>query len=40
VAERIATFDNDGTLRAERPIYFQLAFVLEGAVMRKMSPKQ
>jgi len=28
-AERIATFDNDGTLWAERPIYFQLAFALE-----------
>src|SRR5258708_35224376 len=28
-AERIATFDNDGTLWAEQPIYFQLAFALE-----------
>jgi len=27
--ERIATFDNDGTLWAEPPIYFQLAFALE-----------
>jgi hypothetical protein len=27
--ERIATFDNDGTLWAERPIYFQLAFALD-----------
>ena len=27
-AERIATFDNDGTLWAEQPIYFQGAFVL------------
>ncbi|MEM7008817.1 MAG: haloacid dehalogenase-like hydrolase, partial [Thermodesulfobacteriota bacterium] len=25
--ERIAVFDNDGTLWAEQPIYFQLAFV-------------
>jgi phosphoglycolate phosphatase-like HAD superfamily hydrolase len=25
-AERIATFDNDGTLWAEQPLYFQLAF--------------
>jgi phosphoglycolate phosphatase-like HAD superfamily hydrolase len=25
--ERIATFDNDGTLWAEQPIYFQFAFV-------------
>ena len=24
--ERIATFDNDGTLWAEQPMYFQLAF--------------
>ena len=29
VAERIATFDNDGTLRAEQPMYFQLAFALD-----------
>jgi len=29
VAERIATFDNDGTLWAEQPIYFQLAFALD-----------
>jgi hypothetical protein len=28
-AERIATFDNDGTLWAEQPLYFQLAFALE-----------
>jgi phosphoglycolate phosphatase-like HAD superfamily hydrolase len=28
-AERIATFDNDGTLWAEQPIYFQLAFALD-----------
>jgi len=27
--DRIATFDNDGTLWAERPIYFQLAFALD-----------
>ena len=25
-AERIATFDNDGTLWAEQPMYFQLLF--------------
>ena len=25
-AERIATFDNDGTLWAEQPMYFQLVF--------------
>jgi phosphoserine phosphatase len=28
VEERIATFDNDGTLWAEQPMYVQLAFVL------------
>jgi len=27
--ERIATFDNDGTLWAEQPLYFQLFFALE-----------
>jgi phosphoglycolate phosphatase-like HAD superfamily hydrolase len=29
VAERIATFDNDGTLWIEHPMYTQLAFVLD-----------
>ncbi len=29
VAERIATFDNDGTLWAEQPLYFQLLFALD-----------
>lgn len=28
-AERIAVFDNDGTLWAEQPMYFQLAFTLD-----------
>lgn len=28
-AERIAAFDNDGTLWAEQPMYFQLAFALD-----------
>jgi phosphoglycolate phosphatase-like HAD superfamily hydrolase len=28
-AERIATFDNDGTLWSEQPLYFQLQFMLE-----------
>ena len=28
-AERIATFDNDGTLYAEQPMYFQLIFALD-----------
>ena len=27
--QRIATFDNDGTLWAEQPVYFQLAFALD-----------
>jgi hypothetical protein len=29
VPERIAAFDNDGTLWAEQPMYFQLVFVLD-----------
>lgn len=29
VAERIAVFDNDGTLWSEQPIYFQFAFALD-----------
>jgi len=29
VDDRIATFDNDGTLWSEQPVYFQLAFVLD-----------
>jgi phosphoglycolate phosphatase-like HAD superfamily hydrolase len=29
VPERIAVFDNDGTLWSEQPIYFQLAFALD-----------
>ena len=28
-AERIAVFDNDGTLWAEQPVYFQLAFAVD-----------
>jgi len=28
-AERVATFDNDGTLWAEQPMYFQLQFALD-----------
>ena len=28
-ADRIATFDNDGTLWTEQPVYFQLAFILD-----------
>src|SRR5262245_28479360 len=29
VPERIATFDNDGTLWAEQPMYFQAIFIFE-----------
>src|SRR5262245_53117003 len=29
VAERIAVFDNDGTLWSEQPLYFQFAFALD-----------
>jgi hypothetical protein len=29
VPERIAVFNNDGTLWAEQPMYFQLAFTLD-----------
>jgi hypothetical protein len=28
-SERIATFDNDGTLWCEQPVYFQFLFVLD-----------
>ncbi|MCG6897084.1 MAG: haloacid dehalogenase-like hydrolase, partial [Thiocapsa sp.] len=28
-SERIATFDNDGTLWAEKPVYFQLLFAID-----------
>jgi phosphoglycolate phosphatase-like HAD superfamily hydrolase len=31
VAERIATFDNDGTLWCEQPMYFQMAFAIDRA---------
>jgi len=35
--ERIATFDNDGTLWCEQPMYVQLAFVLDR--VKALSPK-
>ncbi len=35
--QRIATFDNDGTLWAEQPIYVQLAFALDR--VRALAPK-
>lgn len=28
-AERIATFDNDGSLWSEKPVYFQLLFAID-----------
>ena len=37
LAERIATFDNDGTLWAEQPMYFQFAFA-SGVVLRADIP--
>jgi len=36
-AERIAVFDNDGTLWAEQPIYFQLAFAFDR--IRALAPQ-
>nr|WP_244485979.1 HAD family hydrolase [Bradyrhizobium viridifuturi] len=36
-AERIATFDNDGTLWTERPFYFQLAFAIDR--VKAMAPE-
>jgi len=36
-AERIAVFDNDGTLWAEQPMYFQLAFAIDR--VRTLSPQ-
>ena len=37
VPERIATFDNDGTLWCEQPVYFQLAFAFDRA--KAMAPQ-
>ncbi|HVY05649.1 MAG TPA: HAD family hydrolase [Burkholderiales bacterium] len=37
VAQRIAVFDNDGTLWAEQPMYFQLAFALDR--VRALAPR-
>ena len=36
-AERIATFDNDGTLWSEQPVYFQLAFAIDR--VRALAPQ-
>src|SRR6187399_93409 len=35
--ERIACFDNDGTLWSEQPMYFQLAFVIDR--IKAMAPQ-
>ncbi len=35
-ADRIATFDNDGTLWSEQPLYFQLAFAIDR--IQEMAP--
>jgi phosphoglycolate phosphatase-like HAD superfamily hydrolase len=37
VADRLAVFDNDGTLWAEQPIYFQFAFALDQ--VKALAPK-
>lgn len=36
MAERIAVFDNDGTLWAERPVYFQALFIVDR--IRELAP--
>ena len=37
VAERIVTFDNDGTLWAEQPVYFQICFAFDR--IKALAPK-
>jgi len=37
IADRIATFDNDGTLWSEQPMYFQLAFAIDQ--VKAMAPE-
>jgi len=37
VSERIAVFDNDGTLWAEQPMYFQAAFIFDR--IKQLAPK-
>jgi phosphoglycolate phosphatase-like HAD superfamily hydrolase len=37
IAERIATFDNDGTLWSEQPMYFQAFFIFDQ--IKKMAPQ-
>lgn len=36
-AKRIATFDNDGCLWSEQPIYFQLIFIIDQ--IKKLAPQ-
>jgi phosphoglycolate phosphatase-like HAD superfamily hydrolase len=36
-AQRVAVFDNDGTLWSEQPMYFQLAFILDR--LRELAPR-
>ena len=38
VPERIATFDNDGTLWTEQPVYFQVAFAFDQ--VKKLAPQR
>ena len=38
-AERIAVFDNDGTLWAEQPMYFQLAFAKTAMRSKEISKR-
>lgn len=39
--ERIATFDNDGTLWSEQPMYFQVAFALDrGKILASKTPAE
>jgi hypothetical protein len=37
VAERVATFDNDGTLWSEQPLYFEFIFALDR--LRALAPQ-
>src|SRR5512136_1140380 len=37
IPERVATFDNDGTLWAEQPVYFQFLFALDR--VRALAPE-
>ena len=37
IEDRIAVFDNDGTLWSEKPYYFQLAFALDR--VKEMAPE-